>query len=70
MERTVAIGDSIDAIGNADFSFRKKCMELIQEEGEDEEEIRSNRIQSSYNEEVELEPPSSPMYLADRKSVV
>ncbi|XWS39125.1 hypothetical protein CRYUN_Cryun18bG0023500 [Craigia yunnanensis] len=64
LERTVTIGESIDAIGNADFSFQKKCMELIQEEGEEEEE-RSNKIQSSYNEEeVELEPPSPPMYLA------
>ncbi|XWS13928.1 hypothetical protein CRYUN_Cryun36dG0080800 [Craigia yunnanensis] len=59
LDRTVTIGKSIDAMGNEDFSFRKKCMELIQEEE------RSNRIQSSYNEEeVELEPPSPPMYLA------
>ncbi|XVE81938.1 hypothetical protein DITRI_Ditri15bG0106600 [Diplodiscus trichospermus] len=62
LERTVTIGENIDAIGHADFSFGKKCMELIQE-GEEEEE-GSNRIQSSYNEEVELEPPSPPMYLA------
>ncbi|KAK6254677.1 hypothetical protein SCA6_015982 [Theobroma cacao] len=64
LERTVTIGESIDAVGNADFSFGKKCMELIQEEGEEEEE-RGNRIQSPYNEEeVDLEPPSPPMYLA------
>ncbi|XVF28519.1 hypothetical protein REPUB_Repub15cG0036600 [Reevesia pubescens] len=64
LERTVTIGESIDATENADFSFVKKCMELIQEEGEEEEE-RSNRIQSSYHgEEVDLEPPSPPMYLA------
>ncbi|XP_022760370.1 uncharacterized protein LOC111306760 [Durio zibethinus] len=63
LERTVTIEESIDAVGNADFSFGKKSMELIQEEGEEEEEI-SNRIQSSNNQEVELEPPSPPMYLA------
>ncbi|KAG4126504.1 hypothetical protein ERO13_D10G160000v2 [Gossypium hirsutum] len=45
LERTVTIGENIDAVGNPDFSFRKKF---------------------SYNdeEEVELEPPSPPMYLA------
>ncbi|KAL4388453.1 hypothetical protein GQ457_09G022320 [Hibiscus cannabinus] len=63
LERTVTIGESIGAVGNLDFCFRKKCMELIQEEG-DEEKERSNRIRSSYNDEVELEPPSPPMYLA------
>lgn len=64
LERSVTIGENIDAIGNADFCFKKKCMQLIQEEG-DEEEERPNRIKSSYNEEeVELQPPSPPMYLA------
>ncbi|MBA0841221.1 hypothetical protein Goarm_003724, partial [Gossypium armourianum] len=65
LERTVTIGENIDAVGNPDFSFRKKCMESIQEEG-DEEKKRLNRIRVSYNdeEEVELEPPSPPMYLA------
>ncbi|OMO86550.1 RNA-processing protein, HAT helix [Corchorus capsularis] len=64
--RTVTIGDNIDAIGNADFSFMMKkelSMQLIQEEGEEEEE-RPYRFQRSYNEEVDLEPPSPPMYLA------
>ncbi|KAL4290297.1 hypothetical protein GQ457_14G013640 [Hibiscus cannabinus] len=66
LDRTVATNESIDAAGNPDFSFRKKCMELIQEEEGEEEKERSNRILSSYNdeEEVELEPPSPPMYLA------
>ncbi|KAG8480995.1 hypothetical protein CXB51_025636 [Gossypium anomalum] len=66
LERTVTIGENIDAVGNPDFSFRKKCMELIQEEEGDDEKKRLNRIRVSYNdeEEVELEPPSPPMYLA------
>ncbi|KAL1148398.1 hypothetical protein V6Z11_A10G123500 [Gossypium hirsutum] len=66
LERTVTIGENIDAVGNPDFSFRKKCMELIQEEEGDEGKKRLNRIRVSYNdeEEVELEPPSPPMYLA------
>ncbi|XP_039020987.1 uncharacterized protein LOC120152995 [Hibiscus syriacus] len=65
LERTVTIGEGIDAAGNLDFSFRKKCMELIQEEEGDEEKEGLNRIRSTYDdEEVELMPPSPPMYLA------
>ncbi|XP_039048688.1 uncharacterized protein LOC120189481 isoform X1 [Hibiscus syriacus] len=62
LERTVTIGESIDAAGNPDFCFRKKCMELIQEEKETKKRIKPNS--NSYKDEVELEPPSPPISAA------
>ncbi|XVE65762.1 hypothetical protein DITRI_Ditri08aG0025600 [Diplodiscus trichospermus] len=62
-ERTVTIGESIDAVGNADFSFQRRGVELIPE-GDEGEEL-SKRTQTSRNEEeIEHEPPSPPIDLA------
>ncbi|KAA8548883.1 hypothetical protein F0562_000567 [Nyssa sinensis] len=60
--RSVTIGDSIEALGSAEFSFGKKAMGLIEEDGEDEEEEALNGIQNLGIEESG-QPVSSPLYL-------
>ena len=63
-ERTVTIGDSIEAMGSGEFSFgNKKSIGLIEEGKEDEEEEVLNGIQN-LSVEVGNEPVSPPMYLA------
>lgn len=63
-ERTVTIGDSIEAMGSGEFSFgNKKSIGLIEEGKEDEEEEVLNGIQNLSVEEGN-EPASPPMYLA------
>ncbi|CAK7327321.1 unnamed protein product [Dovyalis caffra] len=61
--RTITIGENIESIGSGDFSFGKKSMGLIQEEGEEDQEQGSNEIENTDIEEVR-EPVSPPMYLA------
>ena len=63
-ERTVTIGDSIEAMGSGEFSFgNKKSMGLIEEAEEDEEEEGLKGIQN-LSVEVGNEPASPRMYLA------
>ncbi|KAK7851414.1 hypothetical protein CFP56_041888, partial [Quercus suber] len=63
-ERTVTIGESIEAMGSGEFSFgNKKSMGFIEEAEEDEEEEGLNGIQN-LSVEVGNEPGSPPMYLA------
>ena len=63
-ERTVTIGENIEAMGSGEFSFgNKKSMGLIEEAEEDEEEEGLKGIQN-LSVEVGNEPASPPMYLA------
>ncbi|KDP33323.1 hypothetical protein JCGZ_12872 [Jatropha curcas] len=61
--RTVTIGESIEAKGDEEFTFGKKSMGLIEEEGEEEQEGDLNGIENINLDEVK-EPVSPPMYLA------
>ncbi|KAJ8763869.1 hypothetical protein K2173_003651 [Erythroxylum novogranatense] len=63
LKRTVTVGDNIEAIGSGEFSFGKKGMGLIEEEGEEETETDFNEIGYLSIEEGK-EPVSPPMYLA------
>ncbi|XP_065862965.1 uncharacterized protein [Euphorbia lathyris] len=58
--RTVTIGDNIEVTASGDFSFGKKKMGLIEEEGDDEQGGEVEDL----NLEPENEPASPPMYLA------
>ncbi|KAA8527817.1 hypothetical protein F0562_035314 [Nyssa sinensis] len=61
--RSVTIGDSIEATGSGEFSFGKKTMGLIEENGEEEEEEEAlNGIQNLGIEETKPVNPS--IYLA------
>ena len=63
-ERTVTIGENIEAMGSGEFSFgNKKSIGLIEEGKEDEEEEVLNGIQN-LSVEVGNEPASPRMYLA------
>ncbi|KAJ6897649.1 hypothetical protein NC652_024447 [Populus alba x Populus x berolinensis] len=60
--RTITIGENIESIGSGDFSFGKKSMGLIEEEGEEQKQ-GSDGIENFDNEEVK-DPVSPSMYLA------
>ncbi|KAG6759172.1 hypothetical protein POTOM_035641 [Populus tomentosa] len=60
--RTITIGENIESIGSGDFSFGKKSMGLIEEEGEEQKQ-GSDGIENFDNEEVK-DPASPSMYLA------
>lgn len=63
LERTITIGESLEAIGSGEFSFNKKSMSLIVEREEEKDEVVDG-IQSGSVEEEANEPPSPPLYLA------
>ncbi|KAK6929701.1 hypothetical protein RJ641_003795, partial [Dillenia turbinata] len=64
LERAATIGETIDAVGSYEFSFQKECMDLIQEEGENDEDEALGQFQKmGVGEDIER-PPSPPMYLA------
>lgn len=62
LRRTITIGQTIEAMGSGEFSFDKKGMDLIEEEGESERDGLSGTQKLAVEEEVE--PASPPMYLA------
>lgn len=65
LKRTITIGQRIEATGSGEFSFRKKGMDSIEEEAETEKDgLTIGNQKLGVDEEVELEPPSPPMYLA------
>ncbi|KAK4266222.1 hypothetical protein QN277_027174 [Acacia crassicarpa] len=62
LQRTIAIGQSIQVLGSGQFSFGNKEMDLIEEEGESDKDDL-DRIRKLGLEE-EVEPASPAMYLA------
>ncbi|KAF7837415.1 Tetratricopeptide repeat [Senna tora] len=59
LKRTITIGQSIDdAMDSGEFSFDKKGMDLIEEDGENEKDGFTGTLKS------DVEPASPPMYLA------
>ncbi|KAF3457825.1 hypothetical protein FNV43_RR02485 [Rhamnella rubrinervis] len=63
LERTVTIGDSIEAMDDGKSSFGEKKMGLIEEEEGGEEQEVPDRIQN-LDAEDEARPVSPPLYLA------